>query len=124
MILNWLKIFIYHFRQNKLFSILNILGLSIGIAGIIFSILYRNNELQFDAWNPYKKEVHQVFGDMGDAGTWSTQPAPLAPIALETIPEIESYSYFLTYYNAPYLEYNGKNHVIHQIGRASCRERV
>lgn len=113
MLLNWLKIFIYHFKQNKLFSILNILGLSIGIAGIIFSILYRNNELQFDAWNPYKKEVHQVFGDMGDAGVWNTQPAPLAPIALETIPEIELYSYFIPYYNAPYLEYNGKNHIVH-----------
>lgn len=113
MILNWLKIFIYHFKQNKLFSILNILGLSIGIAGIIFSILYRNNELQFDAWNPNKKEVHQVFGDMGDAGVWNTQPAPLAPIALETIPEIELYSYFIPYYNAPYLEYNGKNHIVH-----------
>ncbi len=113
MILNWLKIFIYHLKQNKLFSILNILGLSIGIAGVVFSILYRNNELQYDAWNPYKKEVHQVFGDMGDAGIWNTQPAPLAPIALETIPEIESYSYFLSYYNAPYLEYNGKNHIVH-----------
>lgn len=113
MILNWLKIFIYHFKQNKLFSILNILGLSIGIAGVVFSILYRNNELQYDAWNPYKKEVHQVFGDMGDSGVWNTQPAPLAPIALETIPEIELYSYFQNYYNAPYLEYNGKNHIVY-----------
>jgi putative ABC transport system permease protein len=27
------KIFIYHLKQNKLFSFLNVLGLSIGIAG-------------------------------------------------------------------------------------------
>lgn len=112
MILNWLKIFIYHFKQNKLFSILNILGLSIGIAGIIFSILYRKNELQFDAWNPYKKEVHQVLGDMGDAGTWDTQPAPLAPIIKETISEIESVSYFFPYYTSAIFEHNGKRHIV------------
>ena len=39
MINNWLKIFIYHLKQNKLFSFLNILGLSIGIAGVIIFLL-------------------------------------------------------------------------------------
>jgi putative ABC transport system permease protein len=112
MLLNGLKIFIYHFKQNKLFSILNILGLSIGIAGVLFSILYRNHEMQFDAWNPYKKEVHQVFGNMGDAGIWPTSPEPLAPIALETIPEIESYSYFRNNYSSNVLEYKGKKTIV------------
>jgi putative ABC transport system permease protein len=112
MILNWLKIFIYHFKQNKLFSVLNILGLSIGIAGVLFSILYRNHEMQFDAWNPYKKEVYQVFGNMGDAGIWSTNPEPLAPIALETIPEIESYSYFRNNYSSNVVEYKGKKTIV------------
>lgn len=112
MLYNWLKIFIYHFKQNKLFSALNILGLSIGIAGVLFSILYRNHEMQFDAWNPYKKEVHQVFGNMGDAGIWPTSPEPLAPIALETIPEIESYSYFKNYYSSNVAEYRGKKSIV------------
>ena len=112
MILNWLKIFIYHFKQNKLFSVLNILGLSVGIAGVLFSILYRNHEMQFDAWNPHKKQVHQVFGNMGEAGIWSTNPEPLAPIALETIPEIESYSYFRNNYSSNVLEYKGKKTIV------------
>jgi putative ABC transport system permease protein len=42
MIHNWIKIFIT--KQNKLFSFLNVLGLSIGIAGLIFALLYWNDE--------------------------------------------------------------------------------
>lgn len=112
MLLNWLKIFVYHFKQNKLFSVLNILGLSIGIAGIIFSILYRNNELQYDAWNPNKKEVYVVLNDMGNAGIWNNNVAPFAPVAIETIPEIETYSYFQPYYRNVSIEYNGKKFII------------
>lgn len=112
MLLNWLKIFVYHFKQNKLFSILNILGLSIGIAGVIFSILYRNNEMQYDAWNPYKNDVYISFTNVGNAGIWNTNPAPYAPTAKETISEIELYSYFQPYYYTPLIEYNGQKHII------------
>jgi len=114
MLLNWLKIFIYHIKQNKLFSILNIVGLSIGIAGVLFSILYRNHEMQFDAWNPYKKEVHQVFGNMGEAGIWATSPEPLGAIAKETIPELKSYSYFRNYYSSNVIEYKGKKTIVNK----------
>jgi putative ABC transport system permease protein len=33
------------------------LGLSIGIAGVIFAILYWNEEQSYDAWNPNKESV-------------------------------------------------------------------
>jgi putative ABC transport system permease protein len=42
--------------KNKLFSFLNVLGLSIGIAGVIFAILYWNEEQSYDdTWNPNKE---------------------------------------------------------------------
>lgn len=44
MLKNWLKIFLYQIKDNKIFTALNILGLSMGIAGLIFAILYWNDE--------------------------------------------------------------------------------
>ena len=41
MLNNWIKIFLHQIKHNKLFTGLNILGLSIGIAGLIFAILYK-----------------------------------------------------------------------------------
>ena len=90
MIFNWFKIFIYHLKQNKLFSFLNVMGLSIGIAGVIFAILYWNNENAYDQWNPEKENVYQVLNEIGATGdTWATSSIPFGKTCKATIPEIE-----------------------------------
>jgi putative ABC transport system permease protein len=48
MLKNWLHIFLFHIKNNKLFTVLNVLGLSIGIAGLIFAILYWNEENSYN----------------------------------------------------------------------------
>jgi putative ABC transport system permease protein len=100
MIANWFKIFIYHLKQNKLFSFLNVLGLSIGIAGVIFAILYWNNENAYDQWNPEKENVYQVLNVIGATGdTWATSSIPFGNTCKATIPEIEQICFFNTWYN-------------------------
>jgi putative ABC transport system permease protein len=51
MLSNYIKIFLYHLKQNKLFSFLNVFGLAIGIAGLIFALLYWNDEQSYNEWN-------------------------------------------------------------------------
>ncbi len=109
MIYNWIKIFLYHLRANKLFSALNILGLSIGIAGVIFSMLYWNDEHAYDQWNPEKDSAYQVLFDV-DGNFWPTTPAPFAPIAKKNVPEIVNYTYFRNWYMTENVTANGKNH--------------
>ena len=60
MLKNWTNPFIYHIRNNKLFTFLNVLGLSIGIAGLIFATLYWNDEHSYNAWNPGRDKIYQV----------------------------------------------------------------
>jgi len=109
MIFNWFKIFIYHLKQNKLFSFLNVLGLSIGIAGIIFAILYWNNENAYDDWNPEKENVYQVFNKIAATGdTWATSSVPFGRTCKATIPEIESICFFNTWYNDDMIKYQGQ----------------
>ncbi|GIQ59168.1 ABC transporter permease [Flavobacterium collinsii] len=109
MIFNWFKIFIYHLKQNKLFSFLNILGLSIGIAGVIFAILYWNNENAYDQWNPEKDNTYQVFNRIGENGDiWSFNNIPFGRTCKATIPEIESICFFNSWYNNDMIKYQGQ----------------
>ena len=109
MIFNWFKIFIYHLKQNKLFSFLNVLGLSIGVAGVIFAILYWNNEHSYNQWNPEKENVYQVLNKIGKTGdTWATSSIPFGQTCKASIPEIEQISFMHNWYSEAAIKYQNK----------------
>ncbi|MGE6354585.1 ABC transporter permease [Flavobacterium sp. NPDC079362] len=109
MIFNWFKIFIYHLKQNKLFSFLNVLGLSIGIAGVIFAILYWNNENTYDQWNPETENVYQVLNKIGATGDiWPSSTIPFGVTCKATIPEIESICFFDSWYYEEIIKYQNQ----------------
>lgn len=109
MIFNWFKIFIYHLKQNKLFSFLNVLGLSIGVAGVIFAILYWNNEHAYDQWNPEKENTYQVLNKIGITGdTWSSCSVPFGNTCKATIPEIEEISFLNSWYDDGLIKYRNQ----------------
>lgn len=109
MIFNWFKIFIYHLKQNKLFSFLNVLGLSIGIASVIFAILYWNNEHAYDQWNPEKENSFQVLNKIGITGdTWASSSVPFGNTCKATIPEIENICFMNIWYDQEIVKYQDK----------------
>lgn len=114
MILNYLNIFIYQLKHNKLFSFLNILGLSIGIAGLIFALLYWNDEQNYNAWNPEKEKVYQVLVQLSDMPTWSDCALFLKP-ALDEDPNIESTLYADYWYQKDKIIYKGKKEFVDKI---------
>ncbi|WP_309297817.1 ABC transporter permease [Neptunitalea lumnitzerae] len=87
---------------------LNLIGLSIGISGLIFAILYWNDEHAYDAWNTEKSKVFEVINDMGENGEWYTNPAPLGPHLLEESDLVASYCYLNNWYNGANIYYNGE----------------
>lgn len=108
MINNWIKIYLYQIKNNKLFTGLNILGLSLGIAGLLFAILYWNDEQSYNAWNPYKDRVFITVNDLGQNRIWGSTPSPLGPTLAATAHEVEDHCYVNTWYNDGVIEYNGK----------------
>ena len=114
MLKNWTRIFLFHIKNNKLFTFLNILGLSIGIAGLIFATLYWNDEQSYNDWNPEKENVHQVISDLGNDLVWGYTASPLGKY-LGEIPEIESHCYFNTWYYNEIITYKGKKELIEKI---------
>ncbi|SNS68844.1 putative ABC transport system permease protein [Ekhidna lutea] len=54
------KLFIRSFRRNKLFSVINILGLTVGFFASILIYLYVQNELSYDQFHENGEQIYRV----------------------------------------------------------------
>lgn len=112
MLKNWTNLFIYHIKKNKLFTFLNVLGLSIGIAGLIFSILYWNDEHSYNEWNPGKETVFQSISKLGPDEYWSTTVVPFQAYFKKDFPEVSAYCYFDNWYFQEIVQYKNKKEIL------------
>ena len=103
MLKNWINIFLYHIKNSKLFTALNVLGLSIGIAGLIFAILYWNDEQSYDAWNPEKETIFLLVNQMDKTTFWASSSAPIGSNLAQKSSDITSYCYLSGDYNNDFL---------------------
>ncbi|WP_294959836.1 ABC transporter permease [uncultured Flavobacterium sp.] len=115
MLKNWTNIFVYHIKNNKFFTVLNILGLSIGIAGLIFAILYWNDEHSYDQWNPEKDKIYSVMNDFGGGNIWTTNSPIPGRMLKETTSYLDQYCYFRPFYTKETIQYNGKIELVDKI---------
>ncbi len=93
----YLKIALRYLLKNKLYSIINIVGLAIGVASFILIMIYVNNENSYDSFtnseNVYRVYMDYKEGDSyepGDAQTYNLS----GPIIKETFPEVSEYVRF------------------------------
>lgn len=81
--------------RNKLFSLINILGLSFGLAVCILIILYTKDEVSFDAFHTNKKELYQLTCRLRETGgsvsVYGLAGRPHGGAFKEAIPEIKAY---------------------------------
>ena len=112
MLKNWLKIYLNQIKNNKFFTFLNILGLSIGIAGLIFSILYWNDEHSYNEWNPEKERIFQVVNDQPRSGFLAYNVIPLGETLKQNVADVEEYCNFQPGYNGGLIEYKNKKEVV------------
>ena len=57
---NYLLITLRNFNRKKLFSLLNIFGLALGLASAILIFLYVSDELRYDTMQPYYKDTYRM----------------------------------------------------------------
>ena len=82
MINNYLKIAFRNIKRNKVYSIINILGLAVGMTACLLIILLIHYELSFDHCHKNLDLIYQVFLETNSNGTLSYKgnlPGPLAP---------------------------------------------
>ena len=84
-------------RKNKTFTILNIIGLSIGVACSLLIALYVLDELSYDRFNSQADHIYRLdeqvkFGDFNYNGT--QVPAIMGPTFAKDFNQIEQYTRF------------------------------
>ena len=66
MIKNYLVVAIRNLMRNKVVSIINISGLSIGLACCMLIVLYTKDELSYDRFHKDKDRIYRITMDMTD----------------------------------------------------------
>lgn len=93
MIKNLLLVALRNFKRDKWYSILNILGLTIGITFSLFLIFYIKDELSFDRYNKNADRIYRINSYVKepdkDMLNWAITPFPVGPALKKDYPEVE-----------------------------------
>ena len=98
MLKNYFKIAWRNLWRNKVFSAINILGLSIGLACCILMFLFIQYELSYDKYNTNAKNIYRLTSEAeGPNGktNLAVTPAPWAPLMKKDYAEIKNYTRLL-----------------------------
>ncbi|HVS96756.1 MAG TPA: ABC transporter permease [Puia sp.] len=94
---NYFRLAVRNLRRNKAFSVINILGLAIGMASALLIGLWIRNELSVDRWYSNKDRIYHLYSrEMDDGGliAWGRVPTPLAPELKRSYAEVEDAARF------------------------------
>ncbi|HYD92786.1 MAG TPA: ABC transporter permease, partial [Flavobacterium sp.] len=92
MLKNYLRTALVYFLNQKAFTLINLIGLTIGIIVCFFSMLYIGFELSYDRYNSKAERIFRVVTDMRTSNgvEYKGTSPPMAPAILEMFPEVES----------------------------------
>src|SRR5689334_21261801 len=94
MLKNYFKIAIRNFRKNQLLSIINLGGLSIGIAAVLFIGMYIYGEINYDNFQKNKSSLYRAgFRFWREGKMLGEGPTFVPPFALDAqneFPEIKT----------------------------------
>ena len=92
MLYNYLKISFRNLFKRKVITLINVLGLAIGIAGGLLSYLHIQYELSYDHYHENSDRIYRIItGDMASGQGWVGVSAPIPPKLQADIPEIVDY---------------------------------
>ncbi len=95
MIRNYLKIGLRHLWRNRLYTLVNVMGLSIGMTCALLAMLYIHDELSYDRFHKNERDLYRLTTTLtnqdGSRQTLGTTGQVQGPAFKEAIPEISDY---------------------------------
>src|SRR5664280_350709 len=83
-----LKLVLRNLIRQKTYSLINLSGLSIGLAGTFILLLYISTELRFDKQNKLLNHIYRINQELAPSGdVYSTTPYVLCTTLRSDIPE-------------------------------------
>ena len=110
---NLLKIAVRHIRKHLGYSLLNILGLTLGISSALFLIIYVSDEISYDRYHENADRIYRVSSkitETDDQFTWNVAQIPFGPQVVQDYPEVQSFVRFINMPRALY-KYEDKEFV-------------
>ncbi len=93
MIKNYLKVAVRNIARHKGYSLINIVGLAVGMACCILILLWVFDELRYDRFHKELDQLHQIVVS-GEKQSWLSTPWALIPALKNDYPEIEQGSQY------------------------------
>ncbi len=105
MLRNYLKIIFRNLRRHKIFSLINILGLAVGMAACLMILLFIHNERNFDGFHQKKKDLYRLCEVQSWEGIIPQKVAlsmyPMGPSLSKDYPEVEEFARIFTWDQIP-----------------------
>src|SRR4051794_8463104 len=92
MLKNYFKIAFRNLLRNKGFSVINIVGLGIGMASALLILLWIQNEISYDQFHVKKDRIYEAWNRASFSDKlqcWNTTPKILARTIEKDLPEVE-----------------------------------
>ncbi|MFD0765085.1 ABC transporter permease [Mucilaginibacter lutimaris] len=89
---NYFKTAFRSLKKNKGFTIINVLGLALGLCVCMLIVFYVIDELGYDKFNTKIDRIYRVNNDIkfgGSDRSFAQSPAPLAAAMMSDLPEVE-----------------------------------
>jgi len=105
MLKNLIKTAIRHIRKHPGYSIMNILGLTLGISSALFLIIYVSDEVSYDRYHENADRIYRVSSKItepDDQFTWIVAQIPFGPQVVQDYPEVQSFVRFINMPRALY----------------------
>jgi len=80
---NYLKVALRNLQRHKVFTIINLAGLVIGMTCSMLILFWVQDELSTDRFHKNVNNIHRIVSNL------NVQPAPLAPTLIKDYPEVK-----------------------------------
>ena len=91
MIKNWLKIAFINYKKSWLSTIINLLGLSLGLCIFLMVFIHWQDEKSYEQWIPNKENIYLVENSNSVFGNMVVSSYPELSVSKEEFPEIEDF---------------------------------
>ncbi len=111
MIKNYLLIAFRNARRNKAYTIINLLGLAIGIASSLMILLFVVDEMSFDRHNKHFKEIYRIYVKgkiQGNEIEAALCNAPMGATLKADFPEVVDFTRLFTFDGDPKVRFEEK----------------
>ncbi|MFD2935912.1 ABC transporter permease [Spirosoma flavum] len=91
MLFNYLKIALRTLRKNRVFSLINIAGLALGIAAFVLILEYVAYERSVNGFHKNLPTLYRVLTQTREGDIWTDMAPALAPLAKQEFPEVRDF---------------------------------